>query len=67
MKNPPAKAGDAGDTGSISRSGRSPGGGNCNVLQHSCLGNPKDREAWRTTVHGVTESTHILSVRDEGT
>ena len=35
---------------------RSPGGGNNNPLQYSCLGNPKDRGAWWTTVHGVAES-----------
>ena len=33
--------------------GRSPGEGNGNPLQYSCLGNPMDRGAWRTTVHGV--------------
>ena len=33
----------------------SPGGGNGNPLQSSCLGNPMDRETWRATVHGVTE------------
>ena len=43
VKNPPANAGDTGDAGSIPRSGRSPGGGNGNPLQCSCLGNPKDR------------------------
>ena len=37
-------------------SGRSPGGGNGNPLQYSCLKNPMDREAWRATVHGVTKS-----------
>ena len=40
-KNPPANAGDAEDMGSIPRSGRSPGEGNGNLLQYSCLGNPK--------------------------
>ena len=47
---------NAGDTGSIPRSGRSPGGGNGNPLQHSCLKNPMDREAWQATVHRVTKS-----------
>ena len=57
VKNPPANAGDARDVGSVpSRSGRSPGGGNGNPLQYSCLENPKDRGALRATVHGVTES-----------
>ena len=37
--------------------GRSPGGGNGNPLQYSCLENPIDRGAWRATVHGVTEET----------
>ena len=36
--------------------GRSPGGGNDNPLQYSCLDNPKDRGAWQATVHGVTKS-----------
>ena len=45
----------AGDTGLISRSGRSPGGENGNPLQYSCLGSPMDRGAWWATVHGVTE------------
>ena len=47
---------DAGDLSSISRLGRSPGGGNGNPLQPSCLGNPMDRGAWWATVHGVTKS-----------
>ena len=42
-KNPPASAGDARDGGSIPGSGRSPGEGNGNPLQYSCLGNPMDR------------------------
>ena len=45
MKNPPAKAEDVRDAGSIPGSGRSHGEGNSNPLQHSCLGNPMDREA----------------------
>ena len=51
VKNPPANAGDAGDVGSV----RSPGDGNGNPLQYSCLGNPVDRGAWWATVHGVTK------------
>ena len=47
-KNPPANAGDA---GSIRGSGRSPGEGNGNPLQCSCLGNPMDRGAYRAIVH----------------
>ena len=45
-----------GDQGSIPGSGRSSGEGNGNPLQASCLKNPKDREAWRVTVHGVAKS-----------
>ena len=56
VKNPPASGGDARDMGSISGSGRSPGEGNGNPLQCSCLGNPMDRGAWWATVCGVTES-----------
>ena len=44
------------DTGSISGSGRFPGGGNGNPLQHSCLENPTDRGVWWATGHGVTKS-----------
>ena len=42
---------------------RSPGGGNGNPFQHSCLGNPMDRGAWQAIVHGVTEldMTYLLS------
>ena len=57
--NPPANAGDAGDTGSVSGSGRFPGGGNGNPLQYSCLGNPTDRGAWRATVRGVTKESDM--------
>ena len=39
----------------------SPGEGNCNPLQYSCLGNPMDRRAWRATVNGVTQSWTRLS------
>ena len=46
----------AGDTGSTPGSGRSPGEGNGNRLQYSCLENPMDRGAWRATVHMVAES-----------
>ena len=46
-------AGNAGDLGLIPGSGRSPGEGNGNPLQYSCLENPMDRGAWRATVHGV--------------
>ena len=52
VKNPSA---NAGDSGSIPRSGRSPGAGNGNPLQYSCQDNPMDRGGWWTTVHGVTK------------
>ena len=47
---------NAGDVGLIPGPGRSPGEGNGNPLQYSCLGNPMDRGAWRARVHGVTKS-----------
>ena len=53
VKNPPPNAGDA---DSVPESGRSPGEGNGNPLQYSCLGNPMDRRVWQATVPGVTES-----------
>ena len=53
--NRPATAGDAGDVGWIPGLGRSPGVGNGNPLQDSCLENPRDRGAWQATVHGVTK------------
>ena len=56
VKNLPASAGDKRDVGSIPESGRSPGGRHGNPLQYSCLENPMDGGAWRTTVHGIAES-----------
>ena len=56
VKNPPANAGDTRDAGSIPGLGRSPGGGNGNPLQYSCLGNPMDRGAWQATVLEVAKS-----------
>ena len=56
VKNPPANAGDVTDAGSIPGLARSPGGEHGNPLQRPCLGNPMDREAWWSTVHGVAES-----------
>ena len=55
VKNPPANVGHMRDSGSIPRSGRSPGVGHGNPLQYSCLENPMDRGAGRATVHGVAE------------
>ena len=57
VKNLPANAGTAGDVGLIPGSGRAPGGGNGNPLQHSCLGNLMDRGAWWATVHGVSKES----------
>ena len=56
VKNLCVSAGDVKDTGLISRSGRSPGGGHGNSLQYSCLENPLDRGAWRATVPKVAKS-----------
>ena len=58
VKNLPA---NAGDVGLSLESGRSPGEGNGNPLQYSCLENPLDRGAWRVTVHGVAKSWTGLS------
>ena len=56
VKNLLADAEDLGDAGSIPGSGRSPGGGNGNPLQYSCLENPMDREGWWATDRGVAKS-----------
>ena len=66
-------ASNAGDLGSILGSVRSPGEGNGNLLQYSCLGNPLGRGAWWATVHGVAKSqtrpsnkhTHISQRRGQ--
>ena len=50
-----------GDPGLIPGSGRSPGEGNGNLPQYSCLLNPKDKGAWQATVHGLTKSQIQLS------
>ena len=52
---------NTGDPGLIPGLGRSPGEGNDNLLQYSCLENPMDRGAWRATVHGVAKSRTRLS------
>ena len=62
---------NAGDLGSITGSGRSPGEGNGDPLQYSCLENPMDRGAWQATVHGVvrvgrdlaTEAKQLLKIK----
>ena len=56
-----ASACNAGDLGLIPGSGRSPGEGNGNPLQYSCLENPMDGGAWWATVHGVAKSWTRLS------
>ena len=56
IKNLPTNSGDIRDKGSVPGFGRSPGEGNDNPLQYSCLENPMDRGAWRATVHRVAES-----------
>ena len=57
----PANAGDTRDAGSIRESGRSPGVGNGNPLQYSCLQNSMDRGAWWATVHGALKGQTRLS------
>ena len=52
---------NAGDPGLIPGLGRSPGKGNGNPLQYSCLENPMDRGAWRAIVHGVAKNRTQLS------
>ena len=59
VKNPPA---NAGDVASIPGSGRSPGGGNSNLLQCSCLEIPKDTGAWWSIVHRVIKSQMQIHV-----
>ena len=61
VKNLPAISGDTGDVGSIPGRGRSPGEGNGNPLQYSCLENPMGGGAWYAVVHGVTKSRTRLS------
>ena len=52
----------AGDLGSIPESGRSPGEGNANLLQYSCLENPTDGGAWEAADQGVTKSQTRMSI-----
>ena len=61
-KNPPD---NAGDVCSIPGSGRSPGEGNDNIFQNSCLGNPVDRGAWQASLHGVTKSQTRLRIHKQ--
>ena len=64
VKNPPANTGDVRDAGSITGSGRSPGGGHSNPLQYSCLKNHMDRQSslvgyspWGCKELDMTEAT----------
>ena len=61
VKNLPASAGDARDVGLVPGSGRSPGVGNGNPLQYSCLENIMYRGVWQAIVHGVAKSCAQLS------
>ena len=54
---------NAGDPGSVPRLGRSPGEGNGNPLQYSCLENPMDRGTWQATVHRVSKVGHNLATK----
>ena len=56
VKNPRT---NEGDVGSIPGLGRSPGGGNGNLLQYSCLENSMDRGTWWATVHGITKESDM--------
>ena len=61
VENPPARAEDTRDMGSLPGLGRSPGGRNGYPLQYSCLENSMDRGAWQATVHGVAKSQTRLN------
>ena len=64
VKNLPINTGDTRDAGSLSGVGRSPGEGNGNSLQYSCLGNLMDREAWWAAVHVVAKKVrHDLATK----
>ena len=63
VRNAPA---NAGDSGLIPGSGRSPGEENSNPLHYSCLGNLMDREAWRAAIHGVSKRVkHYLVTKQQ--
>ena len=59
IKNLPANSGDARDLGLIPVLGRSPGGGNGNPLQYSCLEKPMDRGSWQATIQEDTKTQLI--------
>ena len=62
VKNPPA---NAGDMGLIPNMERSPGEGNGNPLQYSCLENPMDRGVCWAIVHGVAKEWHDLATEQQ--
>ena len=61
VKESACNAGDTADVGSVPGSGRSPGEGNGNLLQYSCLENPMDRGAWWAAAHRPTKRLTQLS------
>ena len=63
VKNLSANAGNERDAGWIPGMGRSPGEGNGNPFQYSCLENPLDRGAWQATLHGVARVEHDLATK----
>ena len=65
VKNLPANVGDTRDAGLIPGLRRSPGGGNGNTLQYTCLENPMDRGAWRARVHRGTRVRHDLVTKQQ--
>ena len=67
VKNPSAKGGDSEDLDLMPGLGRSPGVGNGNLLEYSCLENSMDRGTWWATVHGVRhDSAHTRLSRQNG-
>ena len=60
VKNLPANARDAGNKVQILQLGKSPGGGNGNPLQNSCLENPMDRGDWQATIHRVAMQNNYI-------
>ena len=65
VKKLPANAGDIRDTHLIPGLEGSPGEGNGNPIQYSCLENPIDRGVWQDTVHGVANSQKQLSIQEK--
>ena len=67
VRNLPVNAEDAGDTGSIPGSERSPGRGNDNQLHFSCLESPKDRGVWQVILHRVAKVRNNLATNQQKT